>query len=120
MNVSEAYQKILDAAEELRDAGIGVTIAPSKSTTRNNVDPLPRDKWVIIIFKVKNKQEAVAVSKKADELGQAGITFDTSGTSGEREWEVDWSFNVRDVPDGGWKTARGHVEDMIDGPGVPL
>ena len=120
MDILEAYKRTLEAAEELRTGGIEVKITPSKSDNDGTDEVLPRGKWVIIEFFPKNKEEAQTIMKKADELGWAGIMFDTSGgCSGsrrpQRQWEVDWSFDVGDTPDGEWEAARHEVEDMIEG-----
>ena len=67
------------------------------------------------MFRPKTKNQVDTINKKADELGWAGIVFDTSGHPGERDWEVDWSFHLEDTPDGEWEAARKDVENMIDG-----
>lgn len=116
MTLLEAYQRTLDVAVELREVGIDVKITPSKSPKqKTDEDPLPKDKWVIIQFFVQDKDQAAAVRKKATELGWAGIVFDTSGHPGEREWAIDWSFDIGATPDGDWEAKGDEVEDMIDG-----
>ena len=119
MDIEEAYRRTLEAAEELRAAGIEVRIKKTRSKVAVEADRLPRNKWVIIVFHPKGKDEAAVIKKKADELGWAGIAFDTSGGMGERTWEVDWSLRVTSTPDGDWQARREKVEDMIDetGPG---
>lgn len=114
MDILEAYRRTLGAAEELRAVGIEVEINPSKSEKAQGEDPLPRDKWVIVTFRPKNEEQVDAINRKADELGWAGIVFDTSGHPGERDWEIDWSFDVRDTPDGEGPAGREEVEDLID------
>jgi len=115
MDILEAYERTLDAANDLRAEGVKVEITPSTQKTEMTDYLLPRDKWVIIVFRIEHSEQAVAVKKKADALGWAGIRFDTSGGPDDREWEVDWSFNVGDVPDAEWQDRREEIEDLIDG-----
>lgn len=117
MEILEAYNRTLEAATELREVGIDIKITASSSTKTEEADQLPRDKWIGIKFFVATPIQAAAVAKKADELGWLGIRFDTGGTPGEREWEIDWSFDVGATPDGEWQDARRQVEDMIEGKG---
>lgn len=117
MDILKAYEETLAAARDLRPYGIEVEITPSKAPARQKEDPLPRDKWVDITFRFKTRQQADIVKKRADELGWAGITFDTSGTKNEREWQIDWSFQINPVPDGEWEARREDLEDMIEGMG---
>lgn len=115
MDILEAYQRTLDAVNDLREAGVIVKIRASKSPKKQeDEDPLPRGKWVIIEFFLKNHEEAHTIRKKANELGWAGITFDTSGHLGQRQWEIDWSFRLGDTPDGEWEAAGDDLEKMID------
>lgn len=117
MEIMEAYNRTVEAAIELREEGIDIKITASSSSKTEEMGRLPRDKWIIIQFFVKTSAQAVAVAKKADELGWFGMRFDTGGHPGEREWEIDWSFDVGATPDGEWQDARRQVEDMIDGKG---
>ncbi len=117
MEILEAYNRTVEAAIELREAGIDIKITASSSTKTEETDRLPRDKWIGIKFFVETPAQAAAVAMKADQLGWLGIRFDTGGTPGEREWEIDWSFDVGSTPDGEWQDARRQVEDMIEGKG---
>lgn len=116
MDILEAYKETLDAAQDLRQYGIQVEITPSQSDTERTDDSLPLDRWVDITFRFKTKAQAEMVKRRADELGWHGIGFDTSGTKGEREWQIDWSFRVNPVPDAEWQARREEVEDIIDEP----
>ena len=113
MTILEGYQRVLDAAEELRRSGIPVAITPTQQDDAKDA-PLPREKWVIIVFTVKTADEVAAINKKADLLGAAGIVFDMSGGKDDREWEVDWSLKVLKKPDKGWEHARAHMEKTLE------
>ncbi len=116
MEILEAYERTLDAADDLRAEGIDVRITPSESGPAQGVDALPRDKWVTIEFFITTEEQAATINERADELGWSGISFDVSGTEGPREWEVDWSFRATGVPNSdGWSEARTWVEDAITG-----
>ena len=117
MEILEAYEKTLEAARDLQRGGIKTKITPSKSTNRNPDNQLPRDKWVIVELFPKTDQEVASINQALNELGWAGLVFDVSGHPGQREWAIDWSFEVGPTPDGEWEAARADVEGMIDGMG---
>ncbi len=117
MEILEAYNRTVEGAIELREEGIDIKITPSSSSKTEETYRLPTDKWIVIQFFVETLAKAAAVAKKADELGWLGIRFDTGGHPGEREWALDWSFDIGSTPDGEWQDARRQVEDMIDGKG---
>lgn len=114
MEILEAYNKTLEAARELQRGGIRVKVTPSESTNKDPQNQLPRDKWVIIQLFPKTEQAVASINQVLDELGWAGIVFDTSGHPGQREWAIDWSFEAGPTPDGEWQAARAEVEGMID------
>lgn len=113
MDILEAYNETLAAAQDLRQYGIDVEITPSPEGVARD-EGLPRDKWVDIIFRFKTKAQAKFIKRRADELGWAGIVFDTGGAKGERDWAIDWSFEVRPAPDTEWQARREDVEKMIN------
>ena len=114
MDILEAYEETLAAAQDLRQYGIEVEITPQKPYEISRDDPsLPRDKWVDILFRFKTKSQAEMIKRRADELGQMGIVFDTGGTKGERDWAIDWSFEAHDEPDLEWQARREDVEQII-------
>ena len=113
MEILEAYQKTLDAANELRAAGIKTKSTPTELPDRQKEDPLPKDKWVIIEFFPTSPEQVKAIQQKTKELGRAGIFFDMSGGDGQLEWEVDWSFHV-DGPNDGHEAALDQMNEMIN------
>ena len=114
MDILEAYEQTLEGAMDLGQYGIEVEITPSQSETKREGECLPRDKWVDILFRFKTKAQAEIIKRRADELGGAGIVFDTGGSKGERDWAIDWSFDVRSAPDAEWQARREGVEKMIN------
>ncbi len=117
MELLEAYRRTLDAAGDLRVDGIKTEITQSLSNHDQEENGLPKAIWVKIVFHPTDQAQVDAINKKLDELGWACIVFDTSGHQGQRQWDVDWSFEVVDTPDGEWEGRRKEVEDMIDGMG---
>ncbi len=113
MDILEAYNETLAAAQDLRQYGIDVQITPILQSEVEDGDRLPRDKWVEVTFSFKTKAQAEFIKRRADELGAAGIVFDTGGTKGERDWAIDWSFDVNPSPDTEWQARREDVEKMI-------
>ncbi len=113
MDIIEAYDRTLAAAEELHASGVELCIDPSKSDSIEVTDQLPRQMWVNINFFPKNKGQVCAITNQANKLGELGITFDAGGSVGNREWSIDWSFRVHDGPDREWEVARTEMEDMI-------
>ncbi len=114
MELLEAYRQTLNAAGDLRVDGIKTEITQSRSDHAQEEDGLPKSMWVQIIFHPTRQAQVAAINKAADELGWAGIVFDTSGHPGQRQWDIDWSFEVQDTPDGEGEAGRQEVEDMID------
>ncbi len=94
--------------------GIKTEFKQSWSDHAQVEDGLPKSMWVQIIFHPTSQAKVAAINKALDELGWACIVFDTSGHPGQRQWDIDWSFEVRDTPDGEWEIRRKEVEDMID------
>ncbi len=113
MDIIEAYDRTLAAAEDLHASGMELCVAPSKSDSLEAGDQLPRQMWVNINFSPKDKGQVRAITDQANKLGELGITFDTGGSVGNREWSIDWSFRVQDHPDREWDVARTEMEDMI-------
>ena len=113
MEILKAYQLVLDAAVELREEGIDIKIIPSDSDEDPEESNLRREKWIRIEFSPKTNAQAKSINKKTKELNWSGIRFDTSGHPGQRQWDLDWSFKVGDVPDAEWERAGDEVEDMI-------
>ncbi len=117
MEILEAYRRTLDAAGDLRVDGIKTEFTQSRSDHGQVEDGLPKSMWVKIVFHPTTKKQVAAINQTLDELGWACIVFDTSGHPGQRQWDVDWSFEVLATPDGEWEAKRKGVEGMIDGMG---
>ncbi len=113
MEILKAYELVHDTGLELRQEGIDVKIIPSDSDVAPEENGLPREKWIRIEFFPKTNAQAKSINKKTKELNWSGIRFDTSGHPGHRQWDLDWSFKVGDVPDAEWEKAGDEVEDMI-------
>lgn len=113
MEILKAYELVRDTALELRQEGIDVKVIPSDSNEAPEERGLPREKWIRIEFSPKTNAQAKSINKKTKELNWSGIRFDTSGHPGQRQWDLDWSFKVGDVPDAEWEKAGDEVEDMI-------
>ncbi len=114
MELLEAYRQTLNAAGDLRVDGIKTEITQSRSNHDQEENGLPKSMWVQVVFHPTRKAQEAAINKTLDELGWAGIVFDTSGHPGQRQWDIDWSFEVQDTPDGEGEAERQDVEDMID------
>jgi hypothetical protein len=115
LNILEAYDKTLAAAKELEKEGVTVKITPSNSTREvKSTDQLPREKWVNIGFHFENEEQAKLIREKSTEVGKLGIVFDEGGTKGQRDWEIDWSFKVREGLDKGREAAKGVMEEIIE------
>lgn len=111
----EAYEQTLEGALDLRQYGIEVEITPQEPDYYDGPEaPLPEDKWVDILFLFKTKAQAKLIKERADELGSLGIVFDMGGTKGERDWQIDWSFEVLPEPDEEWKARREDIEGFIE------
>ena len=119
MNLMEALDLVTFAVEQLRDEGITATITPSRSRNDPRVvashrgpDYLPVERWVWVAFLVDSLQEAQQVAQARKHLGWRGISFDVGGIGTTRDWFLDWSFRVEDVPDGEWE-HRADVAERI-------
>ncbi len=114
MEISKAYELVVDTAIGLREEGIDLKITPSNSEESEEEGGLPRDKWIRLEFFVETKAQAKSINQKTKEFNWRGISFDTSGHPGQRQWDLDWSFEVTDGPDAEWERDGDEVEDMID------
>lgn len=120
MTANEAYELTMQAVTSLESAGIKITITPSRSRTDpeliakyNQPERVAPDKWVTVSFFPQTQSEAQLIHKKARNLGRLGIMFDTGGDSGQRDWELDWSFAYRGNPDFDKEESKQAVEDLI-------
>jgi hypothetical protein len=120
MSTDEAFQETLDAVEEIRQSGVTVEIRPYKKPVRPGLldkysgpERVHRDKWVTVTFKPTDKAACTLIAEKARHLGWLGISFDTGGMLGQRDWELDWSFKYTGRPDGDQEERRDVVEDLL-------
>ena len=121
MTATEAYELTLKAIASLESAGIAIKVTPSKSRTDLEIiakyrqpERVAPEKWVSVSLFPKTQAEAQLILKKARNLGRLGISFDTGGEpNGQRDWELDWSFAYRGVPDFQKEQAQQTVEDLI-------
>jgi len=119
MNVNKAYNLTMQKVTNLRQS-IDTTIKLSKG--RNNKDTVEKynlpdrldpKRWYHITFLPMTSQEANQIAQARKELGWQGICFDTGGSFGYRDWEINWSFRVEDVPDGEWEKRSDEIEEFI-------
>ena len=97
MDVIEAYNLVIQKVKELKEDGVESVITPYKGKSTRKNDPLPREKWVQITFKIENESDSQKVLDAVKYLDFAGIAFDSGGTSCTRDWEIDWSFHLTGV-----------------------
>lgn len=115
MNIEDAYILALEKVAKLESQGIEVLRRPSAGKHNENaLGNIPRELWLIVTFKFATKKKAILISEALDYLGLIGISFDTSGCCGERDWSLDWSFNYQTVDTEGWKEAREWMESEIN------
>lgn len=121
MTTDQAYELTMQAVKSLESAGIAIKITPSKSRTDLELiakyrqpERVVPNKWVSVAFLPKTPAEAQLILKAARNLGRLGISFDTGGEpNGQRDWELDWSFAYRGVPDFAKEQAQETVETLI-------
>ena len=109
MTILEAFDLTMEKVEEIRERGIEVTI--KSRDAEEKILPVYND----IIFKTPSNLDSDIVNEAANYLGMCGITFDTSGCKGYREWQIDWSFGYTGTEDQKWRKAREDIEKMIKG-----
>lgn len=102
MNVIEAYELTLDKLEELKAKGFEVKmvqpkVAHNKETVEkyNRPDRLPPDMWLHVSIGIKSEKDQNDIFELKKYLAMAGISFDTGGWQGYRDWELDWSFTCK-------------------------
>lgn len=119
-SLDEAYLLTHQTVDMIEKSGIKVDRVPPRSRNNkrlvekyNRPDRLPPEKWFHVTFYPKSPKEAETVFDAAQEMAKYGISFDTGGCRGERDWELDWSFRVNDGPDDDMIKARSEVEEII-------
>jgi hypothetical protein len=126
MTTDEAYQRTMDAVLDLKSSGIEVNIVPSGAREREEMvqkysgpERVSSDKWVHVHFVGVDKEQSQRIHDAAMLLSRDGISFDTGGGCGGRDWELDWSFSYTGRHDPVLDAARDTVEDLIEGGVVP-
>lgn len=122
MTINEAHDAALNAVIQLAREGIEVRIKPSNgrnisSTVEkygNREDRVTPDKWFNVTFTVDTPDTANAVRDKYISLCKKGITFDTGGCFGYRDWELDWSLEYVGTADGETEDRYDLVESLIN------
>ncbi len=95
MTISQAYQKAIDATGGLQKAGVKVYITKVVSDEEEEVGRLPKDKWVSVRLAGKTDEQVDMMWEEESKLWNLGINFDTGTGFGGRDWELDWSFSVK-------------------------
>lgn len=120
MDVNDAYDIAMDAITDLEQMDIKVKRIPSRSqndpttvTKYGDQDRLPPNKWLHIQMYWDTEEQRLAIHQKAKELSWQGICFDIGGSFGFRDWELDWSFCVKNTADGEREFRMDSVEDVI-------
>jgi len=99
MNTLEAYDFTLEKIKELETHEIKVHFKESNS--RNSKDCIKKysgserispDKWYHVEMSFDNEFQLNKMIEMQRYLSMCGISFDTGGMSGFRDWELDWSF----------------------------
>ena len=121
MTTIEAYRFAMIKVNELKESGIQVIIKPSQSRDNKEIikkydkpDRISSELWNHITFENLNTIQAQKIMEIGNYLGMCGITFDTGGFIGHRDWEFDWSFSYKQGEENWqWRDAREDMEDMI-------
>jgi len=117
MDILEAYDMVLEKIEELREyIDIEVYRGPFATSLLEKYGNtgLPVDKWVRFDFKIENEIQLLKIKEAGDYLGEAGISFDTGGMIGSRDWEIDWSLSVDEERSQEWIETRESVEEELE------
>lgn len=108
MNVEEAYDYVQGRLQELKAAGIRVTVAmpravrdggPRLDDLISRYQPperLHHQKWRHVTLYAKTAEAADQIHLLREELRERGISFDSGCTTDipGHDWELDWSFCV--------------------------
>jgi hypothetical protein len=121
MTTNEAYDATMAAVKELQASGIPVFMWPSDAREEpkivakyNGPERVSPDKWIHVKFSPVTSDQIQAIAEKAKHLGWLGIGFDTGGMTGQRDWELDWSFRYTTRPDGELEERRDQVEGLLN------
>jgi hypothetical protein len=102
----DAYDLAMHWIENLRQLGVRIEIKPSKSrmdaecvAKYSGPERVSTDKWVHVHFFPTTHEQKQALFEAQAALNLLGIYFDTGGFTGQRDWELDWSFRFGGVPE---------------------
>lgn len=121
MTPLEALDITMECVRDLQGEGIVIELRPYQDPRPDTIakfsgpERIPHDKWVTVRFAPNSQEQAEAIARAADGLGWRGISFDTGGGMGVRDWSLDWSFRVQDGPNSDTEHARSVVEELIQG-----
>lgn len=122
MTTQEAFDFVMSKVDELKELGIKVVSkpCPSKNNPKtiahyNTPENIKPDTWVHISFKTTDVKHLAEIHEVVNYLGMCGITFDTGGCNGQRDWKLDWSFNYKEGSED-WikRNVRDDLEDMLN------
>lgn len=121
MTTDAAYRVTIAAVRSLVDAGVDATIRVSrcrkdlrvvdKYSGSERVKPAD---WYHVSFNTDTPEKAEAVAAAARDLNKRGISFDTGGCPGTRDWELDWSFAYTGDHNQELDSLRDGVESCIN------
>ena len=118
MTMERAY-KLATSAVMFIATDVKTTITPSRSKHNKKTieeyrkpNRIDADWWIHVSFFPENDKQAELIYKKVKELSSVGISFDTGGCAGQRDWELDWSFKLNDKQDTVHAAALETVEKL--------
>ena len=114
MNIVEALEFTLEKVDELKKEGIKLEIRPYKGKSEQKDRPLPKEKWCRVKFYPKNKIESKKIHEMGNYLAMAGVGFDSGGSAGVRDWELDWSFRYTKQENYDLVVARNELQEMFN------
>lgn len=103
-SADQAFDYMLGVVEKIKNKGISVTInqwykEDEKSEHQdhcikqyNGDECASYLKWCNICFTPKTKEECDLIFYTQKALGWLGISFDSGGGMGSRDWQTDWPF----------------------------
>ena len=126
MTPTEAHNHTMEVVKSLQAKGIETEVKPYKivdnvldkygpdgTKSEGRANP---DLWCNVTFKPKNDEQANLIQEMVVKLGWMGVTFDTGGGCGRRDWELDWSFKYKEgCIDSRREEALTSMEDFIKG-----
>lgn len=121
MTTEEALAFTLNKVDELKELGIKVINKPclSKDNPKtikkySNPENTKPNTWIHISFRTTDGKHLMAIHEAVNYLGMCGITFDTGGCNGQRDWALDWSFSYKEGSED-WirRNARDDLEDTL-------